>query len=107
MNPIVPFEFARTLRSDAPRFAAGADAEGRELVKLSAAWLIDHAGVKKGFALPHSGAAISSKHTLAITNRDGATAEQIAELARFVVLRVEQEFGVTLRPEPNLIGLEV
>ena len=107
MNPIVPFEFARSLTTEMPRFDAGTDADGAPLVKLSAAWLIDHAGVKKGYALPHSGAAISSKHTLAITNHDGATAEQIAELARFVVLRVEQEFGVTLRPEPNLIGLEV
>lgn len=107
VNPVVHKEFAVDLPADAPKFDAGEDEDGRPLVKLSAAWLIDHAGVKRGFALPGSGAAISSKHTLAITNHDGATAEQIAELARFVRARVLQEFGVLLIPEPNLIGLEV
>ena len=107
VNPVVQREFVVDLPEDAPQFDAGADKDGRPLVKLSAAWLIDHAGVKRGFALPGSGAAISSKHTLAITNHDGATAEQIAELARFVRARVMQEFGVLLVPEPNLIGLEV
>jgi UDP-N-acetylmuramate dehydrogenase len=95
------------LPSSAPRFDAGVDEAGNELVKLSAAGLIDHAGVKRGFALPGSGAAISSKHTLAITNHDGASAEQIAELARYVRARVLAEFGVELIPEPNLIGLEL
>lgn len=108
MNPIVRRSFAgEALPADAPRFDAGEDASGGELVKLSAAWLIDHAGVKKGFSLPGSGAAISSKHTLAITNHDGATAEQIAELARYVRARVLAEFGVELIPEPNLIGLQL
>ena len=107
MNPIVRHEFARDLPADAPRFAAGEDEAGNELVKLSAAWLIDHAGVHKGFSLPGSGAAISSKHTLAITNHQDASATEIAELARFVVMRVMQEFGVVLRPEANLIGLEL
>ena len=76
-------------------------------MKLSAAWLIEQAGIGRGFRLPGSGAAISSKHTLAITNRGGATAEEVAQLARFVVARVVQEFGVILRPEANLIGIEV
>lgn len=107
VNPVVRREFVVDLQEDAPQFDAGADEDGRPLVKLSAAWLIDHAGVRRGFALPGSGAAISSKHTLAITNHNGATAEQIAELARFVRARVMQEFGVLLVPEPNLIGLEV
>ena len=80
MNPIVRREWAIELPADAPRFDAGVDEEGRELVKLSAAWLIEHAGVPKGFRLPGSGAAISSKHTLAITNRGGATAEEVAQL---------------------------
>lgn len=107
MNPIVRRSLVTELPADAPRFDAGEDADGRDLVKLSAAWLIDHAGVRKGFALPGSGAAISSKHTLAITNRSGATAEQIAELARYVIVRVRQEFGIELHPEPNLFGLRV
>lgn len=107
MNPIVRREFTIDLPADAPRFDAGEDDDGNELVKLSAAWLIDHAGLPKGTALPGSRAAISSKHTLAITNRGGATAEEIAQLARFVSMRVLQEFGVRLRPEANLIGIEL
>ncbi|MDJ1372232.1 UDP-N-acetylmuramate dehydrogenase [Gulosibacter molinativorax] len=107
VNPIVRHDFARELPSEAPRFPAGEGEDGEPLSKLSAAWLIDHAGVKRGFALPGSGAAISSKHTLAITNHDGATAQDIVELARFVRARVQQEFGVVLIPEPNLIGLEI
>lgn len=128
-NPIVSSRFAAALPADAPRFAlqaaepAPAVTSFEELaagvplrvprttndnrVKLSAAWLIEHAGVPRGFRLPGSGAAISSKHTLALTNRGGATAEQVAELARFVVQRVQQEFGVILVPEPRLYGLEV
>ncbi len=128
-NPIVSEKFARTLPDDAPRFQLEADEDepaitsfeelaagqplrvpqqqGERSVKLSAAWLIDNAGVRKGFRLPGSGAAISSKHTLAITNRGAATAADVAELARFVVQRVQQEFGVILAPEPNLYGLEL
>lgn len=75
------------------------------LVKLSAAWLIEHAGIRRGFALPGSRAAVSSKHTLALTNSGGATAEEIAELARFVQMRVASEFGIDLRPEPVLVGV--
>ncbi len=76
-------------------------------VKLSAAWLIEHAGIGTGFALPGSRAAISSKHTLAIVNRGGATAVEIVELARYVQARVLSDFGVQLQVEPNLVGLRV
>ncbi|KAB1644879.1 UDP-N-acetylmuramate dehydrogenase [Gulosibacter chungangensis] len=107
MNPIVRHEFARELPAGAPKFPAGEDEAGEPLTKLSAAWLIDHAGIKRGYALPGSGAAISTKHTLAITNQRSATAQDIIELARFVRARVQQEFGVVLVPEPNLIGLEI
>ena len=129
MNPVVSERFARTLPADAPRFPvaaadpapaittfeeleAGADlrvppkAPERQM-KLSAAWLIEHSGVPKGFRLPGSGAAVSSKHTLAITNRGAASAADIGELARFIVQRVQQEFGIVLAPEPNLYGIEL
>ncbi|QDZ16961.1 UDP-N-acetylmuramate dehydrogenase [Humibacter ginsenosidimutans] len=76
-------------------------------VKLSAAWLIEHSGISRGFALPGSKAAISSKHTLAITNRGGASALEIVQLATFVQSRVQSEFGVLLRPEPVLVGIEL
>lgn len=76
-------------------------------VKLSAAWLIEHSGIGRGFALPGSRAAISSKHTLALTNRGGASAEEVAQLARYVRSRVQAEFGILLHPEPVVVGLEL
>ena len=127
-NPIVTEHFARSLPLDAPKFpvpgaepvpavtsledlAAGAplripDAAPERMIKLSAAWLIERSGISRGYRLPGSGAAVSSKHTLAITNRGGSSAADVAELARFIVQRVQQEFGVVLAPEPNLYGLE-
>lgn len=108
MNPVVSLAFAREhLPADAPRFEQPPADDGTAHVKLSAAWLIERAGVPKGFALPGSRAAISSKHTLAITNRGGAAADEIAELARYVRRRVLDEFGVHLQPEPVLLGLEL
>ena len=97
-NPIVSAAFAETLPAEAPRWPAGDD------VKLSAAWLIEHAGVHRGYAVPGSRAAISSKHTLALTNRGGATAAQVAELARYVQVTVLNRFGVSLVPEPVVVG---
>jgi UDP-N-acetylmuramate dehydrogenase len=126
-NPIVTEAFARSLPTDAPRWPIAADRADRadrvipleeyagvgpipdeepvRLVKLSAAWLIEHAGVSRGFRLPGSKAAVSSKHTLALTNTGGATAEEVAELARYVLGRVQAEFGVNLQAEPVLVGL--
>lgn len=75
-----------------------------ETFKLSAGWLIENAGIEKGFRLPGSNAAISQKHALAITNRGDATAAEILELARYVQERVAARWGVNLVPEPNLIG---
>jgi UDP-N-acetylmuramate dehydrogenase len=102
-NPIVPENAARSLPMDAPRWLEPDD----ENVKLSAAWLIERAGIRRGFSLPGSRAAISSKHTLAITNRGGATAGDVAELARYVRSRVMAEFGILLQPEPVAIGVEL
>jgi UDP-N-acetylmuramate dehydrogenase len=98
-NPIVTEKFARTIPSEAPKWEVSDD-----MVKLSAAWLIEHAGLTKGFSLGSSSAAISSKHALAITNRGNATAQQVVELARFIQNQVSNKFGVNLVPEPNLIG---
>jgi UDP-N-acetylmuramate dehydrogenase len=98
MNPIVSESFARTLPLDAPQWEVG------DQVKLSAAWLIEQAGLSKGYALPGSKAAISTKHALAITNRGGATSKEVVELARYIQETVANRFGVSLVPEPNLIG---
>jgi UDP-N-acetylmuramate dehydrogenase len=115
--------FARSLPTDAPRWPVGPEPEAKAVplgeqpaappppeprsVKLSAAWLIEHSGIGRGFRLPGSRAAISSKHTLALTNTGGATADEVAELARFVRASVLARFGVALQPEPVLIGVEV
>lgn len=79
----------------------------RPEVKVSAAWLIENAGISKGFRLPRSRAGVSTKHALALTNRGGATAAEIAELARFIQARVHSEFGLLLQPEPVLVDVEL
>lgn len=73
-------------------------------VKLSAAWLIERAGFGKGFAGPGGRVAISGKHTLALTNRGGSTADLLA-LAAQIRDGVREAFAVTLEPEPMLIGV--
>jgi UDP-N-acetylmuramate dehydrogenase len=83
---------------DVPSFPAG---DG--LVKVPAAWLIEHAGFGKGY--PGNGSArISSKHTLALTNPGGASAASLIGLARDIRDGVRQAFGVDLVNEPVLIG---
>jgi UDP-N-acetylmuramate dehydrogenase len=81
-----------------PRFA---EPDGR--VKTSAAWLIDKAGFGKGHGLPGP-AALSTKHTLAVTNRGSATTADVLALAREVRDGVERAFGVRLVNEPVLVG---
>jgi UDP-N-acetylmuramate dehydrogenase len=105
-NPVVPLEVAANLPESAPQYPAGADG----MVKLSAAWLIDQAGFGKGYGLePDSAsggrASLSTKHTLAITNRGAASAKDILAIAREVRDGVVERFGIELHPEPLLIGL--
>lgn len=71
--------------------------------KTSAAWLIDRAGFAKGYGLPGA-AALSTKHTLAVTNRGEATTADVLALAREVRDGVETAFGVRLVSEPVLVG---
>jgi UDP-N-acetylmuramate dehydrogenase len=72
------------------------------LVKVSAAWLIERAGFGKGH--PGQGVSISSKHTLALTNRGTGTTSALLDLAREIRDGVHDRFGVTLHPEPVLIN---
>ena len=121
-NPIVDEALARRLPADAPRWPLG-DAEGAEAdwvgplgaevparaaggprrVKLSAAWLIERSGIPRGFTLPGIRAGISPKHTLAIVNLGGATADDVVGMATYVQTRVAAEFGVVLEPEPRIL----
>ena len=104
MNPIVPDRIARTLPFEAPRWETTED-DGLT-VKLSAAWLIENAGIPKGFQIAGSGAGLSTKHCLAITNRGNATAYDVLQLKTFVQERVAARWGIQLVPEPNLIGFD-
>ncbi len=71
-------------------------------VKLSAAWLIEHSGMKRGFGDGRVG--LSRKHTLALVNRGEATAADVLTFADLVVDRVAQASGVVLQREPVLLG---
>ncbi|MFG2818771.1 UDP-N-acetylmuramate dehydrogenase [Kitasatospora sp. NPDC048365] len=83
----------------APAYPAG---EGR--TKTSAAWLIDNAGFRKGHGTGRP-ATLSTKHTLALTNRGGATTEDLLALAREVRDGVRAAFGVELVNEPVMVGV--
>lgn len=101
-NPIVPSAvFARLSErlGDVPHWPAPDDA-----VKLSAAWLIERAGFPKGFTREGTGVGISTRHTLALTNRGAGTTAQLLDLAREIRAGVAERFGVDLHPEPVLIN---
>lgn len=100
-NPIVPREQYEAIAARAagtvPSYPA---AEG--FVKLSAAWLIEQAGFHKGFAMGAAG--ISTRHTLALINRGGASANDVVRLRECIAGGVEQRFGIALQPEPVWVG---
>jgi UDP-N-acetylmuramate dehydrogenase len=72
------------------------------LVKIPAAWLIEQAGFGRGYTLGAAG--ISSRHTLALMNRGGATANEILALAEKIRAAVEVRFGIRLEMEPEMVG---
>ncbi|OFL69433.1 UDP-N-acetylenolpyruvoylglucosamine reductase, partial [Corynebacterium sp. HMSC077C02] len=122
-NPIIPENSVEAVRAkvaalrgadeaaNMPAFPAGPGHEGA--VKLSAAWLIERAGFPKGYPGDGAPARLSTKHTLALTNRgesgDGTptTAADLVALARDVRAGVEKAFGVTLVPEPVWVGVSI
>jgi UDP-N-acetylmuramate dehydrogenase len=74
-------------------------------VKIPAAWLIERAGFQKGYCRGRVG--ISSKHTLAIINRGGATAREVTGLMKEIQERVAERFGISLTPEPVFVGFDL
>jgi len=103
-NPILtPEAFAELERRVGPgaRLPRFPEPDGR--IKTSAAWLIEQAGFARGHGDPET-VAISSKHTLALTNRGAGTTEGLVALAREIAAGVEREFGVALEPEPVFVG---
>jgi UDP-N-acetylmuramate dehydrogenase len=99
-NPIISQQAADALPDAAPKWPLN---DGR--VKISAAWLIENAGMHKGDEV--GGARISTKHVLALTNSGNATASDIAELAKRARNQVKETFGITLEAEVNLVGIEI
>ena len=110
-NPVVAPELAdriaRTVEAERPgegeTMPRYPQADGK--VKLSAAWLIERAGFSKGYPDETAPARLSTKHTLALTNRGGAAAGDVVTLARTVRDGVRESFDVELVPEPVWIGL--
>jgi UDP-N-acetylmuramate dehydrogenase len=105
-NPVVTEEQVRHIAElsskEPPRFPAGPDAENQGRVKVPAAWLIEQAGFAKGYVLGAAG--ISSRHTLALINRGGATSLDIETLAEKIASAVEARFGIRLEIEPVKLG---
>lgn len=96
-NPIVCTAEADQLPAAAPRFV---QPDGS--IKTSAGWLIEHAGFTKGYGA--GPATLSTKHTLALTNRGAATAADLIALAREIRAGVQSRYAIALEPEPNLIN---
>ena len=103
-NPILEHEAYEALakRTAPAALPAWPEPDGR--VKTSAAWLIEQAGFHRGYGNGRVG--ISTKHTLALVNRGGATTAELMALAREIAAGVRERFGVALHPEPVLVGHE-
>ena len=111
MNPVVSETTGAAVHTRAVEMKApGADAMPRWPmsgggVKLSAAWLIERAGFRRGYR--KGNAAISENHTLALVNRGGATAREVVALAREIRDGVRAAFGVSLVPEPVFVNVSL
>ena len=100
-NPIVTEqEFAELQSIAGPRLPRYPAPGGK--VKTAAAWLIEQAGFCKGYSLGAVG--LSTKHTLALVNKGGATAADVVRLAKHIRAGVRDRFGIELVPEPVLLG---
>ncbi|MGC2402137.1 MAG: UDP-N-acetylmuramate dehydrogenase [Acidobacteriaceae bacterium] len=103
-NPVVPIKVLESLAGELgieKRSIPAYPAHDGE-VKLSAAWLIEQAGYQKGYVLGNAG--ISSRHTLALVNRRGATAADVIALRDKIAATVASRFAVRLEPEPVWVG---
>ena len=103
-NPSVAPEVAERVRQIAADLGIALRAFPAEAgqVKIPAAWLIEQAGFYKGYTKGAAG--ISSRHTLALVNRGGATATEILALAEQIANAVEAKFGIRLEMEPEMVG---
>jgi UDP-N-acetylmuramate dehydrogenase len=101
-NPVISAEhFARiTASMDGTSVPCYPAANGQ--VKIPAAWLLDQAGFHKGYTLGRAG--ISTRHTLALINRGGASANDMTALRDAIVAKVLEQFAIRLEPEPVWVG---
>ena len=97
-NPIVDAATAARFPSECPRYPA---IDG---VKLSAAWLIEAAGISRGFRISSDArAAVSNKHSLALVNLGGATSGEVMDLALAIQKKVLSMHDVALDIEPVVL----
>ena len=75
------------------------------MIKLSAAWLIEHAGFAKGYSRGRAG--LSSKHALALINRGGATAQELMDLMNEIQSAVHHDFGIDSGPRTRLRRISI
>ncbi|MEO6077482.1 MAG: UDP-N-acetylmuramate dehydrogenase [Candidatus Andersenbacteria bacterium] len=101
-NPIIPktdFENNAVLKnSDIPKFPT--DDNSNTMLKLSAGWLIEHAGFSKG--MKQGSVGISDNHSLALVNRGGTT-QELLDFAHHIQKTVQQKFGIKLELEPVVV----
>ena len=109
MNPTVMPEELKRVQSTAAQFLR----DGEQMpafpapdnrMKLSAAWLIERAGIRRGTI--HGNVGTSTKHSLALINRGNGTAREVLELCRIIQSRVRDVFDVDLTPEPIFVGFD-
>jgi UDP-N-acetylmuramate dehydrogenase len=101
-NPVLDEAGLARLRQVAPGVPTFPALTG---TKVPAAWLVENAGFSRGYR--RRGAAVSSKHALALTAREGGTTADLLALARAVRQAVLARFGVLLEPEPVLVGVHL
>lgn len=101
LNPMIDRDKAEVLQKEYPHMPVY-PADTPDKLKLSAAWLLDNAGISKGFHLGEAG--VSSDHVLCFINVGKARAEDILALSDFAVAKVEKKFAIKLIPEPNMLG---
>lgn len=99
-NPVVPADKAGAVRDEHPDIPAWPSGDGR--TKLSAAWMIEHCGLK---GCTEGGAAVSERHALVLVNTGGASGAEIWALAGRVRDEVEHAFDIRLVPEPRIVNL--
>ncbi|MEV6556236.1 UDP-N-acetylmuramate dehydrogenase [Nocardia sp. NPDC051756] len=107
-NPVVPEDRVAEVRAAIAAYVGDVTVPtypAPDGVKFSAGWLIERAGFAKGFPGPDAPARLSTKHTLALTNRGAATAAEVADLARTVRDGVAARFGIRLEPEPVTVDV--